>query len=126
MDLLLSRQDFHTNLLLPGVWFASLLHNLETELLVSFMLSNIGTACQGRDGITSPGSAQKTCGCDTQGLVLGVGLAVLMVGFDDCRVFSSPSDSVILYRLCLMGSLCLRVLAAEENYLRGVQDVSNI
>lgn len=90
MDLLLSRQDFHTNLLLPGVWFASLLHNLETELLVSFMLSNIGTACQGRDGITSPGNAQKTCGCDTQGHGLGVGLAVLMVRFDDCRGLFQP------------------------------------
>lgn len=123
MDLLLSRQDFHTNLLLPGVWFASLLHNLENELLVSFMLGSIGAACQGSGGITSPGSAQKMCGCDTQGHGL---VAVLIVGFDDCRVFSNPNDSVIPCRLCLMGSLCLRVLTAEENYLRGVQGVSNI
>lgn len=60
--------------------------------------SGIGTAAQGRGGITIPGNDQKACGCGTWGHGLVVGLVVVMGGCLDLmisEIFSNLNDSMV-------------------------------
>lgn len=94
MDLLLSRDGSNTNFLLLGVWFASLLHKPETELLGSFTLGKHWNSLPGKWWNHQPRKCSKNVWMRHSGFSGGSGRARLMVGLDNCRGFSSPNDSL--------------------------------